>query len=449
MNTIVALSTPYGTGGIAVIRVSGPEAVSVVSRCWKGADLTEVKSHTAHLGDILAADGTVLDNAVLTIFRGPKSYTGEDTVEISIHGSKWLQRQIVDRIAEAGARPAEPGEFTRRAFINGRIDLAQAEGIADLLSASSRAAHRLAVMQMNGSFSARLDELRDRLVELASLLELELDFSEEEVEFADRDKLCGLTEETLGLISRLASTYKSGKVFKEGVPVAIAGRPNAGKSTLLNALLDEDKAIVSDVPGTTRDVIEDTVEIGGILFRFYDTAGLRSTSDSVEQIGIERAHSVISRAAIVLWLVDPADDVESRISEARMLIPQDSDKTLVIVFTKSDLVKKEEEEMQKGISISVKEGTGLDKLKSLLVESAGQEHDPESELIVTNARHYAALNAATESLRRVREGLSDGISADFLAQDIREAISNLSEITGRITTETLLQNIFANFCIGK
>lgn len=449
MNTIVALSTPYGTGGIAVIRVSGPEAVSVVSRCWKGADLTEVKSHTAHLGDILAADGTVLDNAVLTIFRGPKSYTGEDTVEISIHGSKWLQRQIVDRIAEAGARPAEPGEFTRRAFINGRIDLAQAEGIADLLSASSRAAHRLAVMQMNGSFSARLDELRDRLVELASLLELELDFSEEEVEFADRDKLCGLTEETLGLISRLACTYKSGKVFKEGVPVAIAGRPNAGKSTLLNALLDEDKAIVSEVPGTTRDVIEDTVEIGGILFRFYDTAGLRSTSDSVEQIGIERARSVISRAAIVLWLVDPADDVDSRISEARMLVPQDSDKTLVIVFTKSDLVEREEEEVQNGISISVKDGTGLDKLKSMLVESAGQEHDPESELIVTNARHCAALNAAAESLRRVREGLSDGISADFLAQDIREAISHLSEITGRITTETLLQNIFANFCIGK
>lgn len=449
MNTIVALSTPYGTGGIAVIRVSGPEAVSVVSRCWKGADLTEVKSHTAHLGDILAADGTVLDNAVLTIFRGPKSYTGEDTVEISIHGSKWLQRQIVDRIAEAGARPAEPGEFTRRAFINGRIDLAQAEGIADLLSVSSRAAHRLAVMQMNGSFSARLDELRDRLVELASLLELELDFSEEEVEFADRDKLCGLTEETLGLISRLASTYKSGKVFKEGVPVAIAGRPNAGKSTLLNALLDEDKAIVSDVPGTTRDVIEDTVEIGGILFRFYDTAGLRSTSDSVERIGIERARSVISRAAIVLWLVDPTDDVDSWISEARMLVPQDSDKKLVIVYTKSDLVEREEEEVQNGISISVKEGTGLDKLKSMLVESAGQEHDPESELIVTNARHYAALNATAESLRRVREGLSDGISSDFLAQDIREAISHLSEITGRITTETLLQNIFANFCIGK
>ena len=449
MNTIVALSTPYGTGGIAVIRVSGPEALSVVSRCWKGADLTEVKSHTAHLGDILAADGTVLDNAVLTIFRGPKSYTGEDTVEISIHGSKWLQRQIVDRIAEAGARPAEPGEFTRRAFINGRIDLAQAEGIADLLSASSRAAHRLAVMQMNGSFSARLDELRDRLVELASLLELELDFSEEEVEFADRDKLCGLTEETLGLISRLASTYKSGKVFKEGVPVAIAGRPNAGKSTLLNALLDEDKAIVSDMPGTTRDVIEDTVEIGGILFRFYDTAGLRSTSDSVEQIGIERARSVISRAAIVLWLVDPTDDVDSQISEARILVPQDSDKKLVIVYTKSDLVKREEEEVQNGISISVKEGTGLDKLKSMLVESARQEHDPESELIVTNARHYAALNAAAESLRRVREGLSNGISADFLAQDIREAISHLSEITGRITTETLLQNIFANFCIGK
>lgn len=449
MNTIVALSTPYGTGGIAVIRVSGPEAVSVVSRCWKGADLTEVKSHTAHLGDILAADGTVLDNAVLTIFRGPKSYTGEDTVEISIHGSKWLQRQIVDRIAEAGARPAEPGEFTRRAFINGRIDLAQAEGIADLLSASSRAAHRLAVMQMNGSFSARLDELRDRLVELASLLELELDFSEEEVEFADRDKLCGLTEETLGLISCLASTYKSGKVFKEGVPVAIAGRPNAGKSTLLNALLDEDKAIVSDVPGTTRDVIEDTVEIGGILFRFYDTAGLRSTSDSVEQIGIERARSVISRAAIVLWLVDPTDDVESRISEARMLVPPDSDKKLVIVFTKSDLVEREEEEVQNGISISVKEGTGLDKLKSMLVKRAGQEHDPESELIVTNARHYAALNAAADSLRRAREGLREGISADFLSQDIREAISYLSEITGRITTETLLQNIFANFCIGK
>ncbi|MDE5644639.1 MAG: tRNA modification GTPase, partial [Muribaculaceae bacterium] len=274
MDTIVAIATPYGVGGIAVVRLSGPDAFDIADRVWKGRSLGEAASHTARLGMITADDsGSPLDQCVATVFRAPASYTGEDTVEFSVHGSKWIQRQVVDRLVTSGARPAEPGEFTRRAFLNGRLDLAQAEGVADLIAASSRAAHRLAMSQVTGGFSARIDSLREKLIDLASLLELELDFSEEDVEFADRARLRSIAEETISMIDRLAATYASGRAFKEGIPVAIAGRPNAGKSTLLNALLGEDKAIVSDIPGTTRDVIDDTREIGGILFRFYDTAG--------------------------------------------------------------------------------------------------------------------------------------------------------------------------------
>ena len=287
--TIAAIATPAGQGGIAVIRVSGRDAFDIVQKMWRGKPLAQCTSHTAHLGNILQEDGSVLDQAVITLFRAPNSFTGEDTVEISLHGSRWIQREALNELLHCGAKPAGPGEFSQRAFANGRMDLAQTEAVADLIAAESRAAHRLALSQMSGAFSRKLNELREQLIHFGSLLELELDFSEEDVEFADRTQLINSAKETLEIVQRLAHSYKSGRAFKEGVPVAIAGAPNVGKSTLLNRLLDCDKAIVSDIPGTTRDIIEDTREIGGILFRFIDTAGLRDTADTVERIGIERA----------------------------------------------------------------------------------------------------------------------------------------------------------------
>lgn len=322
-----------------MVRLSGPDALKIADLAWKGAKLSSVVSHTAHLGQILDSDGSALDSAVATVFVGPNSFTGEDTVEFSVHGSRWIQRHVVDRLVQLGATPAGPGEFTQRAFINGRLDLAQAEAVADIIASSSRAAHRLAMQQLNGSFSRRLNQLRESLVELASLLELELDFSEEEVEFADREKLRRITDETLALIDRLASTYESGRAFKEGVPVAIAGAPNAGKSTLLNCLLGDDKAIVSDIPGTTRDLIEDTREINGILFRFIDTAGLRETDDTVESIGIERARRAIGKSAITLWLIDPTQPLDAQLTEldAYRATLRTGRSKLITVKTKSDL----------------------------------------------------------------------------------------------------------------
>lgn len=452
--TIVAISTPYGSGGIAVIRVSGPQAIEIVGKGWLGADLGSVPSHTAHLGKITSADGEVLDTAVAVVYRGPKSFTGEDTVELSVHGSKWIQREVVETLIGYGARAAEPGEFTRRAFMNGRLDLVQAEAVADVIASSSRAAHRLAVSQMSGSFSKKINSLRDHLVELASLLELELDFSEEDVEFADRIKLREIADETLATISRLVSTYKSGRAFKEGVPVAIAGKPNAGKSTLLNELLQEEKAIVSDIPGTTRDVIEDTVEIDGVLFRFFDTAGLRATDDTVERIGIDRAYEVIGRSSIVVWLIDgdsSADEIQKQIDDIKVQINAHKELKNLVVFTKSDKKEVGRDFMSSvcGMQISAKTGSGINRLKKELLRLAKEEHDPDNELIVTNARHYAALQSGADALRRAREALETNLSADFIAQDIREAIHYLSEVTGEISTDTLLENIFANFCIGK
>ena len=313
-DTIAAVATPAGSGGIAVIRMSGPGAPAVLARCWRGAPPRDFRSHTVHLGWIVDAGGAEIDQVLATLFRSPRSYTGEDVVEISVHGSPWIQRAVLHRLVECGARAAAPGEFTRRAFMNGRLDLAQAEGVADLIAASSRAAARLAASQLRGDFSRRLEEMRGRLVDLGSLLELELDFSEEDVEFADRGRLVALTEELRALVGRLASSYKAGNAFKNGIPVAIAGIPNAGKSTLLNALIGEEKAIVSDIPGTTRDVIEDTVEIGGILFRFYDTAGLRESDDVIENLGVQRARRKIEEAAIVLHLIDPTQPLPPQLS---------------------------------------------------------------------------------------------------------------------------------------
>lgn len=474
IDTICAVSTPAGEGGLAVIRLSGPRAFEIADKAWRGRKLSEAPSHTAHFGTITAdASGTPLDEAVATLFRAPASFTGEDTVEFSCHGSRWIQREVMSRLVSLGARPAGAGEFSQRAFLNGRIDLAQAEGIADLIAASSRAAHRLAMRQVKGSFSRKLEDLRSRLVELASLLELELDFSEEDVEFADRAKLVALAGETIALVERLADSYRAGEAFKSGVPVVIAGRPNVGKSTLLNRLLRDDRAIVSDIPGTTRDIIEDTREIGGVLFRFYDTAGLRDTSDRVEQLGIERAEAALAKAAIVLWLADPTQPgYEADLREIARRVDDYPEAGHLLLINKADLAGDGElAEVAKGVDlaadlakvageaedasglrvlrISAKEGEGIEALEAAMVEMATQEHDPESELIVTNARHAEALRAGAEALRRAREGMESGLSADFIAQDIREALHHLGTVTGAVTTDTLLHQIFARFCIGK
>ena len=451
--TIAAIATPAGQGGIAVIRVSGRDAFDIVQKMWRGKPLAQCTSHTAHLGNILQEDGSVLDQAVITLFRAPNSFTGEDTVEISVHGSRWIQREALNQLMRCGAKPAGPGEFSQRAFANGRMDLAQTEAVADLIAAESRAAHRLALSQMSGAFSRKLNELREQLIHFGSLLELELDFSEEDVEFADRTQLINSAKETLAVVQRLALSYKSGRAFKEGVPVAIAGAPNVGKSTLLNRLLDCDKAIVSDIPGTTRDIIEDTREIGGILFRFIDTAGLRDTADTVERIGIERAKEHIERAAVTLWLVDPTQPLDAQLASIRT----SSEGKRFVILTKSDLsddavTNQILATLPEGcpvISISAKSGLGIDKLETELVRMATAEHDPENELIVTNARHYEALTAGAESLQRVLTGLQTGIPTDFVAQDVREALYHLGLVTGAVTTADLLTSIFSRFCIGK
>lgn len=452
--TIAAIATPAGQGGIAVIRVSGRDAFDIVQKMWRGKPLAQCTSHTAHLGNILQEDGSVLDQAVITLFRTPNSFTGEDTVEISVHGSRWIQREALNQLMRCGAKPAGPGEFSQRAFANGRMDLAQTEAVADLIAAESRAAHRLALSQMSGAFSRKLNELREQLIHFGSLLELELDFSEEDVEFADRTQLINSAKETLAVVQRLALSYKSGRAFKEGVPVAIAGAPNVGKSTLLNRLLDCDKAIVSDIPGTTRDIIEDTREIGGILFRFIDTAGLRDTADTVERIGIERAKEHIDRAAVTLWLVDPTQPLD----DAQLAsIRTSSEGKRFVILTKSDLSDDAVTDrilaaLPEGcpvVSISAKTGLGIDKLETELVRMATAEHDPENELIVTNARHYEALTAGAESLQRVLTGLQTGIPTDFVAQDVREALYHLGLVTGAVTTADLLTSIFSHFCIGK
>ena len=451
--TIAAIATPAGQGGIAVIRVSGRDAFDIVQKMWRGKPLAQCTSHTAHLGNILQEDGSVLDQAVITLFRAPASFTGEDTVEISVHGSRWIQREALNQLMRCGAKPAGPGEFSQRAFANGRMDLAQTEAVADLIAAESRAAHRLALSQMSGAFSRKLNELREQLIHFGSLLELELDFSEEDVEFADRTQLINSAKETLAVVQRLALSYKSGRAFKEGVPVAIAGAPNVGKSTLLNRLLDSDKAIVSYIPVTTRHIIEDKREIGGILFRFIDTAGLRDTADTVERIGIERAKEHIDRAAVTLWLVDPTQPLEAQLASIRT----SSEGKRFVILTKSDLSDDAVTDQILAalpggcpvISISAKSGLGIDELETELVRMATAEHNPENELMVTNARHYEALTAGADALQRVLTGLQTGIPTDFVAQDVREALYHLGLVTGAVTTADLLTSIFSHFCIGK
>lgn len=492
-STIAAISTPAGTGGIAVVRISGPDAIEIVGGAWRGKPLKEIAGHTATLGKYVSTSGELIDECLATLFRAPRSFTGEDVVEISVHGSMWIQREIMADLIRRGARAAGPGEFTQRAFLNGRLDLAQAEGVADLIAASSKAAHDLAVSQTRGRFSREFEALRERLIEFASLLELELDFSEEDVEFADRANLRSLADAILAKVERLADSYASGAVLKDGIPVVIAGIPNAGKSSLLNMLLGEDKAIVTDIPGTTRDVIEDTAEIDGILFRFTDTAGLRESDDMVESIGIERAKEKIRTARIVIWVFDPFADATRQIHEIREIMREDPDRKLIVLVNKSDLADMKSHRMtespdtdefilktghshnegndtasltesaQRGddadasfesvikdaIPFSAKTGEGYGMLKQRLKEMSYNGYDPWQELIVTNARHYEALTRGAESLRQAIAGIDSNLSADFISQDVREALHFLGTITGSVTTPDLLTSIFTHFCIGK
>ena len=460
-NTICAISTPHGTGGIAVIRISGPQAISYTSQCWKGAPIADMASHTAHLGNILFADGQMLDQVVLTIFRAPNTFTGEDVIEISCHGSVWIQQQIVNRLIECGCQAASAGEFTQRAFANHRIDLSQAEAIADVIAASSRAAHRIAINQMRGAFSNQLADLRTQLLDFVSLIELELDFSEEEVEFADRTQLLTLANHILDIITRLADSFATGNVIKNGLPVAIAGETNAGKSTLLNYLLHDDRALVSNIHGTTRDVIEDTITLGGTLFRFIDTAGIRHTHDTIEAMGIERTFKKINEAQLVLWLIDGTNPPQHLAQLSTEILPHTAGKQLIAVVNKDDCLNNDQRQAitdalaqllppdAQHIFISAKQQTALNQLQNMLIEAAALPEADESQVIVTNARHYQALTRAQQALQRAIQGLTQGISGDFVSQDIREAMHYLGEITGEITTHDILGNIFSRFCIGK
>ena len=460
-STICAISTPHGTGGIAVIRISGPQAISYTSQCWKGAPIADMASHTAHLGNILFADGQMLDQVVLTIFRAPNTFTGEDVIEISCHGSMWIQQQIVNRLIECGCQAASAGEFTQRAFANHRIDLSQAEAIADVIAASSRAAHRIAINQMRGAFSNQLADLRTQLLDFVSLIELELDFSEEEVEFADRTQLLTLANHILDIITRLADSFATGNVIKNGLPVAIAGETNAGKSTLLNYLLHDDRALVSNIHGTTRDVIEDTITLGGTLFRFIDTAGIRHTHDTIEAMGIERTFKKINEAQLVLWLIDGTNPPQHLAQLSTEILPHTAGKQLIAVVNKDDCLNDEQRQAitnaltqllppdAQHIFISAKQQTALTQLQNMLIEAAALPEADESQVIVTNARHYQALTRAQQALQRAIQGLTDGLSGDFVSQDIREAMHYLGEITGEITTHDILGNIFSRFCIGK
>lgn len=455
-DTIAAVSTPAGVGGIAVIRISGPDALSIVNSAWDGKDLLSVPSHTVHLGKYYNIQGELLDEAVSTVFRAPASFTGEDVVEISVHGSSWIQREILVDLVKRGARIAAPGEFTQRAFMNGKLDLAQAEGVADLISSSSKAAHDMAISQTKGTFSKEFVNLREKLIEFASLLELELDFSEEDVEFADRSSLIYLCEEVLMKVKKLASSYSTGMVLKNGVPVVIAGIPNAGKSSLLNLLLNDEKAIVTDIPGTTRDIIEDTIEIDGILYRFMDTAGLRETSDVVEGIGVSKALSALNKAFIIIWIIDPTQEIDSQIESIKNFSSSNPDKNIIVLINKSDIGSKIRLDQSNFISInpiyfSTHTKEGLPQLLSTLNSISTKDSNPTTDIIVSNARHYEALSKASDSLVRALDSLKSypPLSADFISQDIREAISNLSTITGSITSDTLLHSIFSRFCIGK
>lgn len=448
-DTICAISTAAGIGGIAVIRVSGNDAIAIVDHLWRGKQLAKAESHTVHYGSIVDADGNIIDDCVATIFRNPKSFTGEDVVELSVHGSIYVQKETVNALIATGARLAERGEFTRRAFAAGKMDLAQAEGVADLIASRSRAAHDIAIKQMKGGFSQRLSLMHDNLLELASLLELELDFSEEDVEFASRQKLLQQAVALRDEIQRLAASFDNGNAIKEGIPVAIIGPTNVGKSSLLNALVGDDRAIVSNIHGTTRDLIEDTVTIGNFTFRFIDTAGIRETDDTIERLGIDRSRQAINRATILLQVID-ADNPQ----KVDYLDNIAENQHLITVINKTDIADSQQARAiipntATIVEVSAKTLTGIDRLRTSLTDIAQTLLCDNGDIIVTNARHHQALLNALQPIERVIDGLNIGLSGDFIAQDLREVLHHLGSITGKVTTTEILSTIFARFCIGK
>jgi tRNA modification GTPase len=442
MNTICAISTPYGSGGIAVVRVSGPEAVSIVNSLFHGRHpLSEAKAYTVHYGEIKHHD-ELLDQALVSIFRAPHSFTGEDVVEIACHGSMYIQQTLIQWLVDAGCQMAKPGEFTQRAFLNGKMDLAEAEAVADLIAAQTKAEKDLALAQLRGGISDELAALRERLLTFTSLVELELDFADhEELEFADRTQLQELATEIDRKIHTLTSSFKTGNAIKQGIPVAIIGAPNVGKSTLLNALLGEERAIVSDIQGTTRDTIEDTLVLGGMLFRFIDTAGMRQTDDTIENLGIERSLQAAQRATIIIHLQDATNPQDT-------LAQLDTqDKLVLQVFNKVDLVPSIQ--LADGvIGISAKHGD-ISPITSQLIAFANEQYNIRNAATISNARHYEALVRAQEATQRVQQGLNMQISGEFLSMDLQDCLAALGEITGQITSQEVLNNIFGKFCIGK
>lgn len=446
-DTICALATANGVGAIGIIRVSGSEALKSVSSIFS-KNLTDKKSHTTHFGIISDQKGEAIDEVLIAIFEHGKSFTGEESAEISCHGSPYIQQQIIQILLSAGCRLANPGEFTQRAFLNGKMDLSQAEAVADLIASQSKNAHNIALKQLRGGFSSELKDLREKLIHFASLVELELDFAEEDVEFADRTELKQLVIDVLKYIKRLATSFELGNAIKNGVPVAIVGAPNTGKSTLLNQLLGDDRAIVSDIAGTTRDVIEETLNIEGIVFRLIDTAGIRDGAEEIEAMGIKRSKEKIEQASVVLCLADASveNSVETVSEWKAELLIKHPDKKIEMLVNKVDLIKTVPSE---GIAISAKKGSNVNELKNWLVSAVTGDFDLANETIVSNARHYGALCNTAEALEKALNGLETDVTADWVAMDIRQAMFELGTITGDISTDDLLGNIFSKFCIGK
>jgi tRNA modification GTPase len=455
-DTIIALATPSGVGAIAVIRLSGEKSIEIVNQFFKSKfgkkELTKVKSHTIHLGNIIE-NNRIIDEVLISVFKNPQSYTGENVIEINCHGSVYIQQEIIQLFIKNEVRNADPGEFTLRAFLNGKMDLSQAEAVADLIASNSAASHQVALQQMRGGFSAEIQNLRQQLLNFASLIELELDFAEEDVEFADRTEFNNLITKISTVLKRLIDSFALGNVLKNGIPVAIVGEPNVGKSTLLNALLNEEKAIVSHIAGTTRDAIEDDISIEGIAYRFIDTAGIRETKDFIENIGIKKTFENIEKAQLVLHLVDASkiDELQKNISKLKDKYPT---KNILTIINKADLLTDKQistlnTKYSNLIILSAKEKTGIHELTTTLTHLVNKGALSNNETIVSNSRHFEALNNAYTSIKEVQKGIDANISTDLFAIDIRQALFHLGEITGEVTTEDLLGNIFANFCIGK
>lgn len=450
-DTIVALATPNGIGAIGVIRLSGPQAITIANNVFKGKDLRKQPSHTIHFGHIMDGD-TMLDEVLMSLFIAPHSYTRENVVEISCHGSSYIIESIIKLLIRQGARSAKAGEFTLRAFLNGQLDLSQAEAVADLISANSKASQQVAMQQLRGGFSNQLQGLRDQLVQFASLVELELDFSEEDVEFANRDQLRSLVHEIMRVVGRLIQSFELGNAIKQGVNTVIAGRPNAGKSTLLNALLNEDRAIVSHIPGTTRDTIEEILNIHGISFRLIDTAGIREATDAIEQIGVQKTMEKISQSALLVYVYDAASITIDELNKDLADLQQPGINILVVA-NKADLLNDEQlaalPVTENTAIISAKQKQHIDELKQKIYNATIKNQLNGDETLVTNIRHLEALQKTEAALARVLDGVANSITSDFLAMDIKQGLHYLGEITGTVTTDDLLDNIFSKFCIGK